>query len=29
VSAIDTNILARYYLQDDAKQARIARSLLE
>lgn len=27
--AVDTNILARYYLNDDAHQARIARALLE
>lgn len=27
--AVDTNVLARYYLQDDAHQANIARSLLE
>lgn len=26
--AVDTNILARYYLGDDARQARIARNLL-
>jgi predicted nucleic-acid-binding protein len=29
VRAVDTNILARYYLQDDAHQANIARSLME
>jgi predicted nucleic-acid-binding protein len=28
VRAVDTNILARYYLQDDATQARIAAGLL-
>jgi predicted nucleic-acid-binding protein len=28
VRAVDTNILARYYLRDDATQARIARDLL-
>lgn len=27
--AVDTNVLARYYLQDDAHQANTARSLLE
>lgn len=27
--AIDTNVLARYYLQDDAHQANLARSLIE
>ena len=27
--AVDTNILARYYLQDDAHQANLARGLLE
>jgi len=29
VRAIDTNVLARYYLQDDAHQANLARSLIE
>jgi predicted nucleic-acid-binding protein len=28
VRAVETNILARYYLRDDATQARIARDLL-
>lgn len=27
--AVDTNILARYYLHDDARQARIARTIIE
>lgn len=27
--AIGTNVLARYYLQDDAHQANLARSLIE
>lgn len=27
--AVDTNILVRYYLQDDARQANLARNLLE
>lgn len=27
--AVDTNVLARYYLQDDARQARISRALME
>jgi predicted nucleic-acid-binding protein len=29
VRAADTNILARYYLQDDAQQASLARGLIE
>src|SRR5690606_6883842 len=29
VRAVDTNVLARYYLQDDARQARISRALME